>query len=114
VVVVLALIYPLACDVLFDTTLFLSTPIRIAITVALLAPLAIAMGMPFALGLERISRGSPSLTAWAWGINGYTSVIGSVLTVVLSIAVGFNAVVWIGALVYAAAWFVAPKLTKIV
>jgi hypothetical protein len=114
VVVVLALVYPFLCDVLFDATLSLATPVRIAIAVVLLAPLALAMGMPFALGLRRIAPGSSALTAWAWGINGYTSVIGSVLTVVLSIALGFNAVVWIGALVYAFAWLAAPKLARVV
>ena len=40
--------------------------------------------------------------------------IGSVLTVVLSIAVGFNAVVWIGGLVYAVAWLTAPRLASVV
>jgi hypothetical protein len=113
VVVILALVYPFLCDALFRATLSLPTPARIAIAVALLAPLALAMGMPFALGLSRIARGPSSLTAWAWGINGYTSVIGSVLTVVLSIAVGFNAVVWLGALAYAVAWWTAPRLNPI-
>ncbi len=112
VVVVLALVYPLLCDFLFDATLQLPTPARIAIAVVLLAPLALAMGMPFALGVGRLAKGSSALVAWAWGINGYTSVIGSVLTVVLSIALGFNAVVWIGALVYAGAWLAAPKLAS--
>lgn len=114
VVVVLALAYPWLCDALFDATLQLPTPARIAIAVLLLAPLATAMGMPFALGIGRIARGPSALVAWAWGINGYTSVVGSVLTVVLSIAIGFNAVVWIGALVYAAAWLTAPKLAAVV
>ena len=110
VVVILAVVYPLFCDLLFDLTLDLATPLRIAVAVLLLAPLATAMGMPFALGVGRIAQGPSSLVAWAWGINGYTSVIGSVLTVVLSIALGFNAVVWIGAAVYGVAWVMAPRL----
>ncbi len=110
VVILLALLYPLCCDALFDATLKLATPARIAIAVLLLAPLATAMGMPFALGIGRLARGPSALVAWAWGINGYTSVVGSVITVVFSIALGFNAVVWIGALVYAVAWLAAPRL----
>ncbi|MBM3976511.1 MAG: hypothetical protein FJ299_05925 [Planctomycetes bacterium] len=109
-VIVLAIAYPFLCNPLFEATLHFSTPVRIAIAVALLAPLALAMGMPFALGVSRIARGPSSLVAWAWGINGYMSVVGSALTIVLSIAFGFNAVVWIGALVYAVAWWAAPRL----
>ena len=81
---------------------------RIAIAVALLAPLATAMGMPFPLGVGRIGAAGPSLVAWAWGINGYTSVLGSVLTIALSLAFGFQIVIWIGAGVYAVAFLVAP------
>ncbi|MEM7308259.1 MAG: hypothetical protein AAF682_16385 [Planctomycetota bacterium] len=114
VVILLGALYPVLCDALFGATLQLPTAARIAIAVVLLAPLAVSMGMPFALGVDRIARGSSGLVAWAWGINGYTSVIGSVLTVVLSIAFGFNAVVWIGAGVYAVAWLMAPFLSRVV
>lgn len=113
VVVIIAALYPLLCDAIFKATLELSTPARIAISVLLLAPLATAMGMPFALGIGRIARGPSALVAWAWGINGYTSVVGSVVTIVLSITLGFNAVVWIGALVYAVAWLTAPRLASV-
>ena len=88
----------------------LGTPGRIAVSVALLAPLGLVLGMPFPLGVKALSKGSTSMVAWAWGINGYTSVLGSVLTVVLSIAVGFNMVVWFGACVYLIAFWAAPKL----
>lgn len=111
-VVILAASYPIVCDLVFDATLDLATPARIAIAVAMLAPLALFMGMPFALGVGRLRDETGSLVAWAWGINGYTSVIGSVLTVVLSIAFGFDAVVWCGALVYAVAWWAAPRLSS--
>ena len=109
-VVVLAAAYPIVCDLVFDATLQLSTPARIGIAVGMLAPLAFFMGMPFALGVGRLRDETGALVAWAWGINGYTSVVGSVLTVVISIALGFDAVVWIGAAVYALAWWAAPRL----
>lgn len=110
VVILIALVYPLLLDPVFAATLGLGTPGRIAVSVALLAPLGLALGMPFPLGVQALSKGSPSLVAWAWGINGYTSVLGSVLTVVLSIAIGFNAVVWFGGSIYLIAFLVAPRL----
>lgn len=110
VVIGIALVYPLLLDPIFNATLGLGTPGRIAVSVALLAPLGLVLGMPFPLGVKALSKGSTSMVAWAWGINGYTSVLGSVLTVVLSIAVGFNMVVWFGACVYLIAFWAAPKL----
>ncbi len=112
VVVVLALVYPWLTDVLFDLTLLLPTSARIAVAVVLLAPLATAMGMPFPLGIGRIAARGTSTVAWAWGVNGYTSVVGSVLTVVLSIAFGFTAVVWTGAALYALAFVVSGALGR--
>jgi hypothetical protein len=110
VVVALAVVYPLFLDVAFDATLMLPEAGRIALSVVLLAPLAIAMGMPFPLGLNRLAERDPRLAAWAWGINGYTSVVGSVLTVIFSILFGFDVVVWIGAGVYAIAILAAAGL----
>lgn len=110
VVIAIAAIYPLILDPVFDATLGLGTPGRIAVSVALLAPLGLALGMPFPLGVKALENRSASLVAWAWGINGYTSVLGSVLCVVLSIAIGFNAVVWTGGAVYIVAYLAAPKL----
>ena len=102
-VIVLAASYPLLLPGVFDAALMQPTWIRIAVSVLLLAPLAIAMGMPFPLGLTRIAGGDSRVAAWAWGLNGYMSVVGSVLTVGLGIVFGFRMVVWIGAVVYAVA-----------
>ena len=109
-VILLAIAYPLLCTPLFEATLHLDTWMRIAIAVGLLAPLAICMGMPFPLGVRRVS--DARAVAWAWGINGYTSVLGSVLTVVLSISVGFDRVVWTGAGVYLIALIAAGMLPR--
>jgi hypothetical protein len=112
VVVAIAVVYPFVLDTIFDAALALETPARIAVAVGLLAPLAVAMGMPFPLGLGRLAAADPALSAWAWGVNGYLSVVGSVLAVVLAIALGFSAVIWIGAGVYALAWLVAPRVGR--
>jgi hypothetical protein len=111
-VVALAAVYPLLLDEVFGRTLMFPTPGRIAVSVGLLAPLALVMGMPFPLGLKRIAGGDVRVVAWAWGLNGYMSVVGSVLTVALGVAFGFRQVVWIGAGVYAVALCVAPLLVR--
>ncbi|MFN8391592.1 MAG: hypothetical protein U0136_14985 [Bdellovibrionota bacterium] len=70
---------------------------RFLVAAALLFPLGVFMGMPFTLGITLISRihrddvSRRKLIAWAWGINGYTTVIGSALTVFLALYFGFTA-----------------------
>jgi hypothetical protein len=81
-----------------------TTPTRIAIAVALLAPLALFMGMPFAIGMRAATSRPGTPTAFLWGINGATSVCASVLAVVLALFFGISTAFWTGALAYAVAF----------
>ena len=79
------------------------TPVRIAITVAMLFPIGIFMGMAFPLGMGLASGRFPQLMPWLWGMNGATSVCGSVLTFVIVLFYGISAALWLGAACYAVA-----------
>ncbi len=81
---------------------------RIAATLALLAPLAFLMGMPFPLGLARLAAEAPAYIPWAWGINGCASVLSALLAVLLSVHLGYGAVLLLAAALYAAAVLVWP------
>jgi hypothetical protein len=72
-------------------------------SVALIAPLAFAMGMPFPLGLKRVAEIAPDFIPWAWGINGYASVISAVLATLLAIEFGFTFVILFALVIYAIA-----------
>jgi len=74
---------------------------RIAITVLLILPLGLSMGMPFPLGLEALGARTPALVPWAWGINACAAVAGAVLASVLAIHAGFNAVLMVAVVLYA-------------
>jgi hypothetical protein len=80
-----------------------TTPVRIATAVALLAPLALLMGMPFALGMRAAAAVPGAPTAYLWGINGAASVCASVLGVVISLFFGISTAFWAGGLAYALA-----------
>jgi len=80
-----------------------TTPIRIAIAIALLAPLGFFMGMAFPLGMQWISEESPALGPWLWGVNGATSVCASVFAMVIALAYGISASFWVGFACYALA-----------
>jgi len=81
-----------------------STPLRIAISVSMLFPLGLLMGMAFPLGMKAASAESDRLTPWFWGINGATSVCASVLAVVVAMSFSISASFWTGFACYLAAF----------
>ena len=90
----------------FESFLHLSFTGRVIVSVALLLPLGFVMGMPFPLGLKMLSLSYPDETqrkqmvAWAWGINGYTTVIGSASTVFIALFYGFKVALIVGLATY--------------
>ena len=66
---------------------------KILLSLLLIAPLAFLMGMPFPLALGEIKSSAASLVPWAWGVNGYASVISASLATLTAIHFGFTAVI---------------------
>jgi SAM-dependent methyltransferase len=64
-----AVFYALFLPVVFRPLMSLPDAAKILLSIALVAPLAFAMGMPFPLGLASLARSSRALVPWAWGIN---------------------------------------------
>jgi hypothetical protein len=104
---VLLVVATFAMDALLDATLALPFPVRVAVVVAMLAPLNFLMGMPFPLGLARLKQLSPRLVPWALGVNGGASVVASILCIVLAMESGFRVVSLLAALAYALAVLMA-------
>jgi hypothetical protein len=97
------LLYLLLLDPVFAALMHLPVVLRILVSIALIAPLAFFMGMPFPLGLARVATERPALVPWAWGINGCASVLSAVLATLLAIQFGFSAVIIAALLLYALA-----------
>ena len=76
--------------------------VKIAATVALVAPIATFMGMPFPRALARLRRLDPDLVPWAWGVNGCASVVGAVLATGLAVHLGQTFAITCAVLLYAA------------
>jgi hypothetical protein len=93
----------------FHAALALPLPARIAITVLLLAPVALVMGMPFPSGLALLSRRAGPLVPWAFGVNGGASVIASVIGILVAMAAGFSAAFLLAGLAYLAALLAGRK-----
>ena len=95
---------------IIELSLGFSFAIRVLVTVLVLAPLGILMGIPFPSGIKIVERTAPELIPWVWGINGAASVLSSILSMLLALSFGFKMVLITGALCYAGAWFVVPRL----
>jgi hypothetical protein len=93
---------------LFDR--FLASPmwLRVLLSIAVVAPSAFFMGMPFPTGLDALTERRPRLLPWAWGMNGGLSVAGAALAQVTAIGAGFPLVLGVVAVLYAAAGVLFP------
>jgi hypothetical protein len=109
----LAVLYLLLLPAIFQQLISLPDAAKIGVSVALIAPLAFLMGMPFPLGLSLLAQTSPSRVPWAWGINGCASVMGAVLATILAIHNGFMFVVLIAVLLYLLAASTSPKPNQV-
>ncbi len=80
-------------------------PVKVLISVALIAPVGFAMGMPFPTGLTLLERIMPASIRWAWAINSASSVMGSAAAMFLAIYLGLHLTLMIGGLLYLGALF---------
>ncbi len=99
-IALLALVYLAALPPLFQAAAGLPVLAKVTLSLALIAPLAFFMGMPFPLGLALVARRAPPLVPWAWGVNGCASVVGAVAATLLAVEAGFSAVVVLALLLY--------------
>jgi hypothetical protein len=99
----IATIYLFLLPPLFGLFIGAADGLRILFSVVLIAPLAFFMGMPFPLGLRRVAERAPDFVPWAWGINGFASVVSAVLATLLAIHFGFTAVIILAIVLYVAA-----------
>jgi hypothetical protein len=75
-------------------------PVRVAITILLIAPAAFAMGMPFPSGLSRLEHWHKPSVRWAWSLNAASSVLGSAMSIFLALYLGLRETLLIGAVLY--------------
>ena len=104
VIVLVIATWSLLTPAVFHLALGLPLTARVLIAVALVAPLGFVLGMPFPLGLRIAVQESAALGAWAWGVNGFFTVLGTVLALMLGMMVGFVAVLILSCLCYACAF----------
>lgn len=112
---VLTVFYQFGLQPLTDSMLSAGLSVRVLTAVVVLAPLGLCLGMFMPLGLGLVSRltdHGEEYAAWSWAVNGFFSVIGSVLTTILSMAFGFRTVQFAALVVYAVAVMAFVRLHR--
>jgi hypothetical protein len=84
--------------------------LRVAVSLGLIAPTVVSLGLGFPLGLRLCERaelrrvgpqGETVLGPWLWAINGASGVCSSGLALMTSMLWGVDVTLWIGAACYA-------------
>jgi spermidine synthase len=102
-IIAIVALYLWLLPVLFDRLGGLGDAARVMISLALIAPLAFCMGMPFPLGLQHLAGRAEGFIPWAWGLNGFASVLSAALATLLAIELGFTVVLLLALLFYSLA-----------
>jgi hypothetical protein len=111
----LTIFYRFGLDPMTDALLDTSLTTRVIVSLVVLAPLGLCLGMFMPLGLARVSgmtEHGDQYVAWAWAVNGFFSVIGSVLTTILAMSIGFAAVQLLAFAVYVIAVVAFSRLRQ--
>tara|TARA_R110002124_G_scaffold118002_3_gene275205 strand:- start:3065 stop:5566 length:2502 start_codon:yes stop_codon:yes gene_type:complete len=80
--------------------------LRAGLVVLAAAPVSLALGLPFPLGLIQVGDGR--MLPWAWGLNGAFSVVATPLANLMSRDIGFSSLLWAAAGLYVLAFLVLP------
>ena len=96
-------VYYLGLPSLFALFLRLDFTPRVFVAILALAPLGFLLGVPFPRGLRLLTRQSLDLVPIAWGVNGFVSVVSSVLATLIALTWGFSFVLLGAGLAYGVA-----------
>lgn len=99
-IVAIALLYVVSLPPLLGVAMGLPLAGRMLLTVVLVAPLAFCLGMPFPLGLAAVAARAEPLVPWAWAINGFASVVATLMATLLAIHLGQTAAVLLAIALY--------------
>ncbi len=95
-------------DALLFATLDLAVAAKALILLAGIAPLALALGVPFPLGLALFRGANSHFLPWAWSLNGAFSVIATPLANLLAVSVGYKLLFALSLILYTIVYLMFP------
>ena len=88
------------------------TASRIAVVIAVVAPLSSLLGLCFPHGARLIQERDQASLAWMWGANGAAGVLASITAVMVSMTFGIEANLWLAAAAYACLPVLARAISR--
>ncbi len=111
-VCLISIVYGAVLDPLLSDWIAWKPIPRIIVTIVLCMVPGVAMGLMVPVGIRVLSKRDHDLIPWAWGLNGATSVVGTVAGTVLAIQIGFNGTLVLGGILYLVAAAVAAIMIR--
>ncbi len=108
-VVIMLVIYYFVLSNILESTLFYSIGVKSLFSFLIILPLGFFMGMPFPTGLHMLKGLHPEAVPWMWGINGVSSFIGAMLTIIIAFSGGFQINLLASVIPYAAVAVIAYR-----
>src|SRR5262249_5627401 len=90
VMTLLMLGYRFGIPLLVDRLVGIALPLRCAVATLAIAPLGLTVGAFMPIGLRAIAATTEhrqALVAWAWAVNGFVSVVSSMLSTILAMTI---------------------------
>lgn len=95
-----------------DVFIHNDTTTRIILSVLVLIPASLCMGMMFPLGVAAAKKRHEALLPWFWALNGVASVFASILSVIISMSYGASITYIIGIICYIVCAVICLKISK--
>jgi hypothetical protein len=86
--------------------------LKLLVVIGLLAPVSVALGVPFPTGLSRAGVAGTGFLPWAWGLNGAMSVVATPLANLIAVSLGFEKLLLGALLLYGVAAIAQPSARK--
>jgi len=106
VIAVLLLVYAFFLPTALSSTIGVSLPLKVLISIVLTGIPGFFLGMPFPVGIKYLSDDRQEDIPRAWAFNGYFSVISTALATIISVEAGYAWLLVIAAITYAFAGLV--------
>ena len=85
--------------------------LRYLLAILMILPLGFCMGVPFPAAMSMLGREHDEMIPWAWGINGFASVISPILATLIAMEFGFRILLSLALLLYLLAVSLFPADT---
>ena len=111
----LVVFYQFGLPIVIDNFVGRAFGFRVLLTITMIAPLGLCLGAFMPMGLTSIAKTTPhkrEYVAWAWAVNGFFSVVASILSTILAMVIGFKMIFLLALAIYAVGVFSLTRLPQ--